>query len=87
VETHDPDEVARELGFINLGPVGNLDKYFLFQAQDHVYNKRDALEKAVQVNLPTILMPQNPILTVSPNLPAIPGSVRTPWCVVDGGAG
>jgi len=48
VENHDPDQVAREHGFINLGQVGNLKNYFLFQAEEH-QSKREAIEQAAKV--------------------------------------
>jgi len=47
VENHDPDQVAREHGFINLGQVGNLKNYFLFQAEEH-QSKREAIEQAAK---------------------------------------
>jgi hypothetical protein len=43
-EGHNPDEVAEQHGFINLGPVANLKNYFLFEARHQ--NKRSTQHAA-----------------------------------------
>ena len=43
-EGHNPDEVAEQHGFINLGPVANLKNYFLFEARHQ--NKRSTQQAA-----------------------------------------
>ncbi|ELR11566.1 Endoprotease FURIN, putative [Acanthamoeba castellanii str. Neff] len=46
-EGHNPDEVAEQHGFINLGPVANLKNYFLFEARHQ--NKRSTQHAATSL--------------------------------------
>lgn len=46
----DPEEVAREHGFINLGPVANLKNYFLFEAHERHRGKREVVADNAQVS-------------------------------------
>lgn len=43
-DVHDADQLAQKLGFLNLGPIGNLENHFLFQATDGV--EKESMEKA-----------------------------------------